>query len=261
MPTVPGTCAARLVQNLDCHGGVRRAYTRGMYRYGQFCPIAAACEFFAERWTPLLLRELLSGSHRFNELQRGLPLMSRTLLAQRLRELESAGVVERRPKTSGRGFEYHLSEAGEALGPIVLQLGDWGQRWVYARISKDDLDPGLLMWDMRRRIEVEALPSRRVVVQFNFRGLPHGAKGMKHWWLLLDASEVELCMQDPGHELDLLVHADLYAMTQVWTGEQSFADALRQGTIQIQGPPKLARSFPGWLKLGYYANRRTIDRA
>lgn len=225
-----------------------------MYRYGQFCPIAAACGFFAERWTPLVVRELLAGSHRFNELQRGLPLMSRTLLAQRLRELESVGVVERVPKPTGRGYEYHLSPAGEALGPIVMQLGDWGQRWIYTRVSKDDLDPGLLMWDMRRRIRTEALPpDQRVVVQLSFQGLPRGTRGMKHWWLLLAHSEVELCMQDPGHEIDLLVSADLYAMTRVWTGELAFEEAVRQGAIRLQGAAKWARLFPGWLKLGVFA--------
>lgn len=224
-----------------------------MYRYGQFCPIAAACEFFAERWTPLVLRELLAGSHRFNELQRGLPLMSRTLLAQRLRELESAGIVERVPKAKGRGFEYHLSPAGEALGPIIMQLGEWGQRWIYTRVSKDDLDPGLLMWDMRRRIHVDTLPPRRVVVQFVFDGLPRGSKGMKYWWLILEHDGAELCLQDPGHEVDLLVNADLFAMTQVWTGELALADALRQRSIELQGPSALAKAFPGWLKLGVFA--------
>lgn len=224
-----------------------------MYRYGQFCPIAAACELFAERWTPLLLRELHAGSHRFNELQRGLPLISRTLLAQRLRELEGAGVVRRVPKPAGRGFEYHLTPAGEALGPIILQLGEWGQRWVYTKVARDDLDPGLLMWDMRRRIRVEALPPQRVVAQFVFDGLPRGTKGMKQWWLILDPTGIELCLQDPGHEIDLLIEADLYAMTQVWTGELSLAAALRTKAIRLQGPTGLVRAFPGWLKLGVFA--------
>lgn len=224
-----------------------------MYRYGQFCPIAAACELFAERWTPLLLREMLAGSRRFNELQRGLPLMSRTLLAQRLRELETAGLVHRLPKTSGRGFEYHLSAAGEALGPIVMQLGEWGQRWIYAKVSEQDLDAGLLMWDMRRRIHVDRLPARRVVVQFCFSGVPRGQGGMRYWWLVLEDAEVELCLKDPGHEVDLLVHADLLTMTRIWTGELRFADALRQHAIRLQGAAGLARAFPGWLKLGVFA--------
>ena len=224
-----------------------------MYRYGQFCPIAAACEVFAERWTPLVLRELLSGSHHFNELQRGVPLMSRTLLAQRLRELEGAGIVERVPKPAGRGFEYRLSRAGEELRPIIMQLGEWGRQWVYRHVSKDDLDPSLLMWDMRRRINIEALPERRVVVQFEFSGLPRGTRGMKHWWLVLERPEVELCLKDPGHEVDLLVRADLFALTRVWMGQLKLPDAVRQGLIALQGAPALAKAFPGWLKLSVFA--------
>jgi len=231
-----------------------------MYRYGQFCPIAAACEVFAERWTPLVLRELLSGSRRFNDLQRGLPLMSRTLLAQRLRELESAGLIERVPKPKGRGFEYHLSQAGDELGPIVMGLGEWGQRWVYTRVSKDDLDPRLLMWDMHRRIRAEALPARRVVVQFDFNGLPRATKRMNRWWLILDKPEVELCLRDPGYEVDLLVGADLFAMTRVWTGELAWPEAVRDRSIAVHGPASLARAFPGWLKLGVFAQARAASQ-
>jgi len=224
-----------------------------MHRYGQFCPIAAACEVFAERWTPLVLRELLCGSRRFNELRRGLPMMSRTLLAQRLRELETAGLVERVPKRNGRGFEYQPSRAGVELRPIIMQLGEWGQRWLYARASKEDLDPGLLMWDMHRRIRTETLPARRIVVQFEFHGLPRGTQGMKHWWLVLERPDVELCLKDPGHEVDVFIRADLLAMTRIWVGEQTFAAAARQRSIAFRGAPALVKAFPGWLKLGTFA--------
>lgn len=243
----------RLVQNLDFTPRSAPPYIEAMYKYGQFCPIAAACEIFAERWTPLVLRELISGSRHFNELKRGLPLMSRTLLAQRLRELETAGIVERIPKDRGRGFEYRLSRAGEALRPIVMQLGEWGQRWVYTHVSKDDLDPSLLMWDMHRRINADALPDRRVVVQFEYSRLPRGTKGMKHWWLILQRDDVELCLKDPGHDVDLCISADLYAMTQVWVGERTLQDAQRAGLVTLQGAPSLVRAFPSWLKLGVFA--------
>jgi DNA-binding HxlR family transcriptional regulator len=226
-----------------------------MYRYGQFCPVAAACEVFAERWTPLVLRELMAGSHRFNELQRGLPLMSRTLLAKRLRELESTGLVVRRPKPDGRGFEYQLTRAGEELRPIVMQLGEWGLRWVYTQVSRDDLDPSFLMWDIHRRIHTEVLPSQRVVVQFEFSGLPRGTRGMRHWWLVLERPEVELCLKDPGHGIDLVVRADLFAMTRVWTGEIRLGEAVRERLITLQGPPPLTKAFPGWLKLGVFAQQ------
>jgi DNA-binding HxlR family transcriptional regulator len=127
-----------------------------MSGYGQFCPVATASEVLAERWTPLVVRELLCGSHRFNELQRGVPLMSRSLLAKRLRELERAGVIERRRSADGRGHNYHLTEAGEELRPIIMGLGAWGQRWARSELSRADLDPRLLMWDMQRNIETEA---------------------------------------------------------------------------------------------------------
>lgn len=233
-----------------------KIYSLAMYRYGQFCPIAAACEIFAERWTPLVLRELLSGSRHFNELTRGLPLMSRTLLAQRLKELEAAGMVERTPKQTGRGFEYSLSPAAEELRPIIMQLGEWGQRWVYTKVSKDDLDPRLLMWDVHRRINTEALPDRRIVVKFEFANVPRGMHGAKHWWLVLDGLDVELCLKDPGHEVDLFVNADLYAMIQVWVGERTIKDALRQNLITLHGPVSLVRAFPSWLKLGVFSQKQ-----
>jgi DNA-binding HxlR family transcriptional regulator len=228
-----------------------------MYRYGQFCPIAAACELFAERWTPLVLREMLAGSCRFNELQRGVPLMSRTLLAQRLRELETAGLVERTPKPAGRGYEYRLTDAGRALQPIILQLGEWGQRWVYQRVAKDDLDPWLLMWDIHRRIHTDALPARRVVVQVEFSGVPRGQRAKKDWWLVFERPQVDLCLKDPGYEVDLFLRADLLAMTRVWVGEQPLRAATRSGAIALQGPPALVRAFPGWLKLGVFAGTAT----
>lgn len=225
-----------------------------MYRYGQFCPIAAACEIFAERWTPLVLRELLCGSRRFNDLQRGVPLMSRTLLAQRLRELEAAGLIERAAKKDGRGHEYRPTPTGEALKPIIMQLGEWGRRWIYMRIAKEDLDPKLLMWDMHRRIRTDALPgSKRTVIQFDLRGLPRATKGMHRWWMVLERTNVELCLKDPGFELDLIVNADLYALTQVWMGEITLKDAARRSLVTLQGSPSLVKAFPGWLKLSAFA--------
>lgn len=238
---------------MDFRPGGARTYSLFMYRYGQFCPIAAACEVFAERWTPLVLRELLAGSRRFNDLQRGVPLMSRTLLAQRLRELETAGIVERAPKAAGRGHEYRLTAAGLALQPIIMQLGEWGQRWVYKQVLKDDLDPWLLMWDMHRRIDTDALPARRVVLQVEFTGVPRGQRAKKDWWLVFERPQVELCLKDPGYEVDLYLRADLLAMTRVWVGEQRLGAAIRAGAVTLQGSPALVRAFPTWLKLGVFA--------
>jgi DNA-binding HxlR family transcriptional regulator len=230
-----------------------------MHRYGQFCPIAIACEIVAERWTPLMLRDLALGRRCFNDLLRGLALISRTLLAQRLRRLESAGLLERRPKRRGRGCEYRLTPAGESVQPVVVQLGAWARRWIYPEVMKRDLDPGLLMWDLHRRLRTEALPPRRIVVQFDLRGLPRGAANMKRWWLVLEKPEVELCLTDPGYEVDLVVAADLFALTRLWMGELNFQDALRRREIALQGRSSLVKAFPGWLKLSVFARGAERD--
>jgi len=224
-----------------------------VHRYGQFCPIAVACEVFAERWTPLVLRDLLCGHRHFNELRRGLPLISRTLLARRLRELEVAGMVERVRKPHGRGFEYRPTPACEALLPIIMQLGEWGRRWMYPAVSKETLDPALLMWDVQQRLRTDVLPERRTVVQFSFREMPRRMKELSDWWLIIERPEVELCLTDPGHDVDLYVRADILAMTRVWMGEQSMRSALRAGLVDLHGPSHLVRAFPNWLMLSVFA--------
>jgi DNA-binding HxlR family transcriptional regulator len=224
-----------------------------MKSYGQFCPVAKACEIVAERWTPLVLRELLCGSTRFSELQRGVPLMSRTLLAQRLRELEDAGVVTSVPRARGRGREYRLTPAGEEARPLIMGLGEWGQRWARRQIGPDDLDAELLAWDMHRRLNVDRLPARRVVVRFDLRGVPRRQPGRKTWWLVLTRPEVDLCLKDPGHEVDLTVDADLGALTRVWMGDMRLQDALRGGLIRPDGPRPLVQAFPSWFGLSLFA--------
>lgn len=228
-----------------------------MYRYGQFCPIAIACEILTERWVPLILRELMVGKCRFNELMRGLPLISRTLLSQRLRQLEHAGLVARTRKSRGRGYEYRLTPAGRGVQPIIMQLGAWGREWIYPEVMRRDLDPGLLMWDIHQRLHVEKLPPRRTVVEFKLRGLPRflprASQGLKRWWFVMDTPEVDLCLSDPGHGVDLVVEADLLALTRVWMGEQNLRDALREKKIILLGPPSLVNAFPGWLKLSVFA--------
>jgi len=224
-----------------------------VHRYGQFCPIAVACEVFAERWTPLVLRDILCGRRHFNALRRGLPLISRTLLARRLRELEAHGLVERRRKPDGRGFEYHPTPACDALLPIIMELGNWGRRWMYPGVSRDDLDPALLMWDVQQRLRTEALPEQRTVVQFGFRGMPRRMRELGDWWLVIERPDVELCLKDPGHEVDLYVSADLLAMTRVWMGEQSIRSALQKGEISLNGRSALVQAFPRWLKLSVFA--------
>ena len=221
--------------------------------YGQFCPVAKAAEIVAERWTPLVLRELLCGSRRFADLHRGVPLMSRALLVQRLRQLEDAGIVRSAPKPRGRGREYGLTPAGEELRPVIDGFGEWGQRWARSQLGRGDLDPGLLMWDIHRRVNVDRLPERRVVVRFDFRGVPRASRCPTTWWLILHRPEIDLCLKHPGFEVDLVVHADVAALTRVWMGDVRLGDAMRQGLIRLDGLPSVARVFPTWLALSSFA--------
>ena len=185
--------------------------------YKQFCPLAMAAEVLCTRWTMVLLRELIAGSTRFNDLRRGVPKMSPTLLSQRLKDLESSGVVERKPVPSERGvFEYHLTEAGRDLSDVVIAMGMWGQKWVESSLSLKNLDPSLLMWDMRRNLNPDPLPKRRTVVQFLYHDLP---STKRDWWLVIEpAGDVDLCWADPGFSVDLYVSTDLRTMTAIWMG-------------------------------------------
>jgi len=220
--------------------------------YGQFCPVAVACEIFAERWTPVILRSLFMGANRFNELHRGVPLISRPLLAKRLRDLEKAGVITMAPVSTGRGYCYRLTQAGEEFRPVIEGLGNWGQRWT-VRVKRDNLDAGLLVWAIRRRIALDRLPPRRVVVKFNFGGIPATKRGYRRFWLLLERTQIDLCVEDPGFEVDLYVDADLATMTKVYLGDVSFDSASRAGGVRVTGPRVLAQAFPSWLLLSHFA--------
>lgn len=225
-----------------------------MRGYGQFCPVAKACEIVAERWTPLVLRELFCGSRRFGDLQKGVPLMSRTLLAQRLRELEDAGVVESVPKVKGRGREYSLTPAGEEMRPVIEQLGEWGQRWARGQVRAEDLDPALLMWDIHRRLNRHRLPARRVVVRFDFRGVPRIHTGRTMFWLVLSRQDADVCLKDPGFPVDLFARADLTALTRAWMGDVPLATVMRRGLVRVEGPGDLVRAFSSWLALSSFAS-------
>lgn len=214
--------------------------------YGQFCPVAVASEIFAERWTPVILRELVLGSRRFNDIQRGVPRISRALLVKRLRELAAHGVIV------SAGGEYRLTEAGQELGEVVVHLGTWGARWT-APVRRDRLDAKLLMWDMRRRIALERLPEKRVVVRFDFRGVPAGHKAPKTYWLVMQRQEVDLCVFEPGFEVDVYVGADLAALSRVWLGEIPIRQAIREGGINLNGERQAVRDFPSWLLLSTLA--------
>jgi DNA-binding HxlR family transcriptional regulator len=240
-------------------GGAYSAPT--MKGYGQFCPIAVACETFAERWTPLILRELLAGASRFNEIRQTIPLISRTLLGQRLRELEDAGIVQSRPLPRGRGREYRPTPAAEEFRDVLERLGEWGQRWATTQFDPENLDLMMLMWDMRRRINVAGLPDRRIVVRFEFRAYPPRCRALRTTWLILERTGCDVCLKDPGYEVDLVVHAETRAMARVWAGAVPFAQAVREGGIRVEGPRDFVRAFPTWLLLGHFAHVERPARA
>ncbi|MBG0566267.1 winged helix-turn-helix transcriptional regulator [Actinoplanes aureus] len=216
--------------------------------YGQFCPVAKAMELLDERWTVLVIRELLSGSRRFNDLRRGLPRMSPTLLSRRLHQLTAAGLIER--QQFGAEVEYTLTPAGKELESIVMALGVWGTRWI-PELGDRDLDPKLLLWDMHREIDHSAVPRRRTVLHFSFPAAP---PKLRDWWLVIRPDDVDLCDVDPGHEVDLLVTADLRGLTDVWLGKRTWDAALRAGELRFTGPEKLRRAMPGWFKRSAFAS-------
>lgn len=217
--------------------------------YGQFCPVSMAAEILCSRWTVVLLRELLCGSTRFNDLRRGLPRMSPTLLSKRLKELELSGVVRTVPTPAGT-VEYHLTEAGEDLRPIVMSIGHWGQRWVESRLSLRNLDPTLLMWDMRRNLNLDALPPRRCTIQFLY---PELAPTRRSYWLVVASARVDLCYVDPGYDIDLLVTSSLGTMTRIWMGLTPLDAEVRAGRVQLDGDPAIGRSMQLCLKLSPFA--------
>lgn len=224
-----------------------------MRHYGQFCPVAIASEVLAQRWTPLVLRELLSGSRHFNELRRGVPLMSPSLLSERLQTLEEFGIVTRCVGKGAKQTEYRLTPAGEELRPIIEQIGTWGRRWLQHEIRTEQLDPALLMWDMQRRINVPALPGRRVVVRFEYTDVP---AELSLWWLVLETGQVDLCLKDPGFSADLQVRTTVRLMTRIWLGEVDLRRALGPELV-VRGPRVLVRSLPDWLQLSLFA---TVER-
>ena len=220
-----------------------------MRGYGQFCPISKASEVFAERWTPLILRELLDGSHRFGELRRGIPLISQSLLAQRLKSLERDGVVKSQRSPDGRRSEYHLTPAGEALRPVVELLGAWGHRWTVDRLSDEDFDPAVLMWFLHRLILTDRLPKRRVVVRFEFREGRH-----RLWWLILDGPDVDLCLRDEGFDVDLYVTADARALAEAILGQRDLGQTITSGLVEVDGPRDVVRAFPTWIGTSPFAD-------
>lgn len=211
--------------------------------YSQFCPLAMAAEILCTRWTPLVLREMHCGSTRFNDLRRGVPKMSPALLSKRLKELEESGVIEIRRRDGSP--EYHLTEAGLELRPLIEAMMLWGHTWVESSVTLSKLDPSLLMWDIRRSIRPDPPLARRQTVQFLY---PDLSPSVQNWWLVVKDREVELCYVDPGFEIDLLVTGSLRSVTSVWMGLSRLSQEIAARQVQIDGDPALARQIGRWLE-------------
>lgn len=225
--------------------------------YRQFCPVAMAAEILCTRWTIVLLRELVAGSTRFNELRRGVPRMSPALLSQRLKELEAAGIVSRSPSDSEPGiFEYGLTEAGREIEPLIESFGCWGQRWVSSDLSLEQLDASLLMWDMRRSLVLTPMPKRRSIVQFLF---PEQSPRDRSFWLLVEpGAPVDLCSVDPGFDVDLYVSTDLRTMTSIWMGLDTVERAVEADRMHLTGDAALAGNMQKWLGLSRFAGEAKL---
>ena len=229
--------------------------TQGSYK--QFCPVAMAAEILCTRWTILIVRELIAGSTRFNDLRRGVPRMSPALLSQRLKELEDAGVVTRRTsRRDGGAHDYHLTEAGRELEPIVMAFGNWSQRWTDHALSLENLDAQLLMWDMRRNLDTTPMPEERRVIQFRY---PDQSPSLRAWWLIVDPNaDVDLCSIDPGHDVDLYASCDLRTMTEIWMGYDTVRGAVSSDKLMLTGDKKLASNMQKWLGLSPFAKERSM---
>jgi len=211
-----------------------------MQSYRQYCPVAKANEILGDRWTLLIVRELIGGAENFNAIARGLPGIPRSVLSDRLRRLEKCGVVNRVP-LKVRGYRYELTAAGRDLKAVVQAMGKWGAAWAFDTPNEDELDPGLLLWRMQHRLNVEALPPGRITIAFDFR---IGRKG--RFWFVINEGEASVCLTDPGFEIALAVTADLSAFYQVWLNRMSLHHAISEDLIRMEGAPAFERGFGNW---------------
>ena len=219
-----------------------------MRSYAQYCPVAKATETLGDRWTLLILREMLGGVSGFNELQRGLPGISRSVLTDRMRALERAEVIERRTGPKGRTLEYRLTPAGHDLQPVVQAIGEWGTTWSITDPRPEELDPYLLIVWMARHVDRRRLPPNRTVVQFDFR------RPKQRYWMVLEPSEASVCLQPPGFDIDLAVVADTATLYRVYLGRAELAGAIRAGQLTLTGPRALQRGFRQWFTWSAFAH-------
>ncbi|WGL16968.1 helix-turn-helix domain-containing protein [Microbulbifer bruguierae] len=211
--------------------------------YGQFCPIAKAMDLLGERWTMLILRELHMGGTRFSELQRGLPLISPTILTKRLKELSDAELVLRKKIPGQRGNEYFLTQAGKETLPMLRLVGEWGMRWARGDIRDSELDVELLMLYLQRSIKTDMLPGDQSVIQFRFTDL----QKLHSWWLIVKGPNVDICLEDPGQDVDVYLTTDLRTMVNCWMGDESYREAVADSRMKLVGPSALTRNIQSWI--------------
>ena len=227
-----------------------------MKGYGQFCPIAKASEVLGERWTHLVVRELGAGSETFNDIRKGLPLMSPSLLSARLKSLEGSGIVKRNEHEGS--VRYTLTKAGDELTAIIWQLGTWGHRWVRSDLSQEDLDPSVLVWDIHRNLNTGFFKGNRNVIKIEFTDY---TSKLRYWWLVVKDDDVDVCMKDPGYEVDLTISSDLKTLTAAWMGDITIMKAMREKTVVVAGSAHLKKNIAIWLGTNYYADVKPANKA
>jgi len=225
--------------------------------YGQFCPVAMTSQILTARWTPLILRELLCGSTRFSDLRKGLPRLSQSLLTRRLDELSDSNIITKKPISSG-GYEYQLTKVGEKLRPIIEMMGIWGAENLMHNLTKNERDPDLLFWDIRRTVDTSKInTNKRFVAQFDVSGL---TRSKRFRWLVSNNGETDLCYRDPGYEVNLMVYASLKTLVDVWIGEQTLNHAISNSEISLEGSSANKALFKKWFVLSPFANKKTQQK-
>ena len=226
-----------------------------MLDYGQFCPVAKAAEILGEKWTLLIIRELLLGATRFNQIQRAISRVSPTILNKRLETLRQHGLIVHKRIPEQRGYEYQLTEAGRELYPIVLKTAEWGMRWARGQMTDQELDVQLLMSDIQRRINAGKLPGGQTVIKFLFMDLDR----YNEWWVKIQGNQVDLCMENPGNEVDVYFTCDLRTMTEVWMGDRSIEQARSDNRLKIVGSSVYMKNIRSWLGLYHLAEIRPVS--
>lgn len=221
-----------------------------MEKYCQFCPVAKAAEILCEKWVILVLRELMMGSTRFGQLRSGLPKISPSILSRRLKTLEEQSIIRRTKKTGSNGYDYHLTDSGEELRPIVLGFGMWGHKWAKNKLNNDDLDAGFLLWDMRRRLNSDFFQHERVVIHIEFSDQNSRDR---YWWIVIENNEIDLCFEDTGHEPDIVIMTTLAVMTNIWLGYENLEKMRSNGKIKVLGSNKYTKNISQWIGKSTFA--------